>query len=102
MGCDGLLEAFDMANDAHTATADVIEAIECFHHFPEVIIAEGPEALVDEQRVHTEHFPCCARQGKGQGQRNHETLATREGIDRREVALQLVAHQDDDSIRLSL
>lgn len=40
VGCNGLLEAFDMANDAHTATADVIEAIECFHHFPEVIITE--------------------------------------------------------------
>ena len=37
LGGDAFLEQFDVADDAHAPAAHVIEAVERFHHFVEIV-----------------------------------------------------------------
>ena len=48
---DALAQVHDVADDAHTASAHLVEALEGTHHEFAAAVVEGAEAFVDEQGV---------------------------------------------------
>ena len=74
-----------MADDAYTAPFDVLQALEGLGDGIEAVGAEGAEPLVDEKGVGRCAAVLEGREPKGEGQRHHETFASREGVEGADV-----------------